>query len=96
MILLGICISGSCGLSVLRGNILGRKHTRVMIMICASEIGGTDIIEGSIYQVSTVAGKYWISTYYLLYMICCTQHALHPFPGKEGAKGCGVRLNLDY
>lgn len=47
MILLGICISGSCGLSVWRGNILGRKNTRVIIMIRASEIGGTDIIEGS-------------------------------------------------
>lgn len=42
MILLGICISGSCGLSVWRGNILGGKHTRVMIMIRASEIGGTE------------------------------------------------------
>lgn len=51
MILLDICISGSCGLSDWRGNILGRNHTRVMIMIRVSEIGGTDI-EGSIYQVS--------------------------------------------
>lgn len=89
MILLDRCISGSCGLSVWRGNILGRKHTRVMIMIRASEIGGTDMKKEVFTKLVPLS---WISTYYLLYMICCThrQRAPHPFPGKEGAKGCGV------
>lgn len=91
MILLGICISGSCWLSVWRGNILGKKHTRVMIMIRASEIGGTDIIEGSNYQVGTVAGKYWISTYYLLLYVYDMLHPTCPAPISRKGRSKGVR-----
>lgn len=82
MILLDICIPGSCWLSVGRGNILGRKHTRVMIMI-PNEVGGTDM---------KLSWK--MLDKYVLFIVYDILHppttCPHTFPGKEGAKGCGV------